>query len=259
MTTQIGIAKEIITPPFKTCLACSQYYGKPYMEIHDDVYVKALILFDGINYGLIISFDLLFHDRSLNNSLKYYAFEKYNIPSEHTIICYTHTHNSPSSMGYDSHNASDEYEEFLLNRGKMCIDRAFTNIFEGSLHYGSAEGDWNINQRLNVDGKVEMKPNLDGPRDNSIYFLVIKDRDNKIRAFLLNYACHPVHYPAPTMLSAEYPGRLCQLLEAKYYGAIAMFTQGAGADSRPRGTAKAGKLKPGIDEQIIDGYRKHFK
>src|SRR5699024_10821906 len=125
-----------------------------------------------------------------------------------------------------------------LSRGKICIDRAFTNIFDGSIHYGVVEGNWHISRILNVDGVVEMKPNLDGPRDNDIHFLEIRDKNGKTRSILLNYACHPVHYPAPTMISAEYPGRLCQLLEAKYYGATVMFTQGAGANARPRGTAK---------------------
>ena len=111
MSFKFGTGREIITPPFKTCLACSQYYGKPYKEIHDDVYVKALILNDGNTYALIISYDLLFHDPSLNIALKEYAYEKYDVPKDNTIVCYTHTHNSPSSKGYDSYNASIEYEE----------------------------------------------------------------------------------------------------------------------------------------------------
>lgn len=252
MSFKFGTGREIITPPFKTCLACSQYYGKPYKEIHDDVYVKALILNDGNTYALIISYDLLFHDPSLNIALKEYAYEKYDVPKDNTIVCYTHTHNSPSSKGYDSYNASIEYEDFLLSRGKSCIDRAFTNIFDGSIHYGVVEGNWNISRRLNVDGVVEMKPNLDGPRDNDIYFLEIRDKNGQTRSILLNYACHPVHYPAPTMISAEYPGRLCQLLEAKYYGSTVIFTQGAGANARPRGTAKTGTWKSCSFEEIDD-------
>ena len=143
MSFKFGIGKEIITPPFKTCLSCSKYYGKLYKEIHDDVYVKTAILNDGRTYALLISYDLLFHEHYLNIALKEYAFNKYGIPKDNTIVCYTHSHNSPSSKGYDSYNASDEYEEFLLERGKNCIDRAFTNIFEGSLHYGIVEGNWN--------------------------------------------------------------------------------------------------------------------
>ena len=37
-------------------------------------------------------------------------------------------------------------------------------------------------------------------------------------------------------ISAEYPGRICQLLESRLYGSTALFFQGAGANARPRVT-----------------------
>jgi hypothetical protein len=66
--------------------------------------------------------------------------------------------------------------------------------------------------------------------------MCVRDNSGDIRSVVAVYACHPVFYPTRTLVSAEYPGRLCALLESKYYGATALYFQSACGDVRPRPT-----------------------
>jgi len=138
--------------------------------------------------------------------------------------------------GYDPGQASDHYEEFLLQRTRSCIDRALVNTFEGELRFGAIQGDWNINRRMCIDGKMTLAPNPAGAKDNTLNILKVSDVDGNCRALVLNYACHPVTLHDTLWISSEYPGRISQLLESRLYGTTAMFFQGAGANARPRVT-----------------------
>ena len=74
---KFGTAKDIITPVKPTMLACTGSYDKVYTEIHDDIYVRCLVIDDGAKKSVIMSFDLIFHDRTLNALIEGYAKERY--------------------------------------------------------------------------------------------------------------------------------------------------------------------------------------
>ena len=44
----------------------------------------------------------------------------------------------------------------------------------------------------------------------------------------------PHFYPDTDKISGEFPGRLSALLESRYYGAVALYTQSSAGDVRPR-------------------------
>jgi len=235
---KFAVAKDLITPDVKTGVGgYSSLYGKEFRGIHDDLFVKALLLDDGKCAVLLITFDLLFHDYTLTETIAEYVEGHYGIPGDHVIISHTHSHAGPCLEGYDPGQASDRYEAFLLERTKSCIDRTFVNTFEGSISFGAIEGDWNINRRRMIDGKMRLAPNPEGAKDNRLNILKVADTEGRSRALLLNYACHPVTLHDTLWISAEYPGRICQLLESRLFGSTAMFFQGAGANARPRVTA----------------------
>ena len=146
---KFAVAKDLITPDRITSMGgYSSFHGKQFMGIHDNLYVKALLLDDGKERLLFISIDLLFHDYELTETVKQFAYEKHRISNECLFLSYTHTHGGPAIRGYgDPSQYSEEYEQFLLARIKSCIDRTMLNQYEGSIEYGSIEGDWNINRR----------------------------------------------------------------------------------------------------------------
>lgn len=240
---KFGLARDIITPDIAMAMSgYDTFYGAAYRGVHDDLYVKALLLDDGKQAVLLITLDLLFHDVALTDEIKQYAGERYGIAPDFLIMSYTHTHSGPAIRGYDVGQFSEYYEAFLLSRIKTCINRVFHNTFTGHLSYGSVEGEWNINRRRLVDGQMLNRPNPEGVTDNVVHMLKITDGAGQPKGLLLNYACHPVTITDTPWLSADFPGRISQHLETALFGLTSLFFQGAGGNSRPMVTASGGQF-----------------
>jgi hypothetical protein len=231
---RFGLAREVITPTFRMNMdGYGTRFGKQFVGVHDDLYVKAIVLEDSRGRALWVTFDLLMHEFALNETLAEHARSRHGVPPENVVVSYTHTHAGPISRGYEPGQDVPEYEAFLLDRARACIDRAMMNLEEGEMSYGAVEGDWNLNRRLAVDGVMHNRPNFAGNKDRTLCFLVFRNRGGEVRGLFLNFACHPVTLGDTMWLSGEFPGRLCQVLESRLYGCTAAFFQGAGATTRP--------------------------
>ncbi|MBE6965407.1 MAG: hypothetical protein E7441_05170 [Ruminococcaceae bacterium] len=228
-----GVSKEIITPNIpSTMIGFASMFGVEFTDIHDDLYVRTLVLRDDCETVVLLSFDLLFHDDDLPKALRAYVKEKYNIPESNLHVSYTHTHFGPAVKGYDFTWYTEEYEEFLLSRAKSSIDRALLTMKKGTLKYSSVCGEWNISRRLFYNGFMDFKPNPDNECDKNLYMLKLEDEAGNMRALAMNFACHPSNVSNCSVLSAEYPGRLCQRIESEFYGCTALFFQGFGSDAK---------------------------
>jgi len=246
-----GVSRELITPPIKTHMGgYASLHGQYFVGIHDDLYAKALLLDDGRDKALLVTCDLLFHDFDLTEHLADYVEERYSVPRSNLVLSYTHTHAGPAVRGYDPGQHSDEYEAFLAERLRRCVDRAFANLFRGTVAYGCIEGDWNVCRRKKIGDVWRNAPNYDAPRDRELAILSVTDDDRNLRAVLLNYSCHPVTLGDTLWISAEYPGRLCQILESAFYGSTALFFQSAGGCSIPAVAAPGGQRKKCSFEEL---------
>ena len=232
-TVRFGVAKDLITPAEKTTImGFGTVFGVPFTDIHDDLYVRALVLEQADKKIILLAFDLCFHDDSLTEALRDYAEKTYGVDRGGLHVSYTHTHYGPAVKGYDITHHKASYEAFISDRARRAIDRAFLSMRDGTLSYGAVEGDWNVSRRKMENGVCEFKPNPDGGRDKNIYCLKLSDTNGKMRALLMNYACHPSNLNAYITISSEYPGRLCQFIEAEHYGCTALFFQGCGGDAK---------------------------
>ena len=242
---RFGTAKNIITPYAPMYIACCGVFDRNFSKIHDDVYVRCLVLDDGSSKAVLMSFDLLFHDRLLNDAIAAYAKEKYGIDPAAVTVSYTHAHTTPASRGYNLNHHNDDYEVFLEEQAKICLDRALCAMEEGSFEYGCFDADFNISRRGNKDGVFGNIPDFNYPRDREFWVLCVRDTERNIRSVVTNYACHPVFYPIKEGISSEFPGRLCQLLDTKYYGCSSLFVQSAAGDVRPRATVDTEAMERG--------------
>ena len=236
---RFGVAKEIITPVEPTRLVCSGPLDEIYKGVHDDIFVRCLVLDDGKSKSVFLSYDLVFYDHSLNDRIAAYANEKYDIEKDAVVIAHTHAHMTPSVRGYCPGAFHYDYEEFLVERSKNVLDRAIAILYEGEVEYGTFDGDFNISRRGVRDGVRTNAPDLDYKCDKEFFVMYIRDMAGRIRFIMTNYACHPVNHPAIGVVCSDFPGRMVQHLEMKYYGAMGMFFQSSGGDVRPKPTATA--------------------
>lgn len=249
-----GIAKDIITPPFNISLACSGDFSKNFKYIHDDVFVRCLVIDDGNNKTVLMAFDILFHDRCLNFALEEYAKEKYGVDPSAFVVGSTHTHIGPASTGYNQIYANKDYEAFMLERAKICLDRAMCSMFEGEIEHTTFEAFFNMSRRGLVNGKFGHYPNPERKRDTEFSLLIVKDLNGDVRSVVMDYGCHPVFYPTNDSIGGEFPARVCQLIDTNYYGCTSLYFQSAGGDVRPSAAVKDGVWVKPIPFSQLDIY-----
>ena len=242
---RFGSGKICITPCFPAKIACVGDFESNFTQIHDDVFVRCLVLDDGTRKLVFLAFDLLFHDRTLNDTIADYALKQYGIdPAGVTVAC-THAHTAPACRGYNPGHEDPRLEALLVDRAKESLDKAIHSMMDGSLEYGFFHADFNISRRGQKDGVYDNIPDFDYPREQEFWVLCLRDSQNNIRSLLTNYACHPVFYPSRTAISGEFPARLCQLLDARYPGCTSLFFQSCAGDVRPRTTVDQQALAEG--------------
>jgi hypothetical protein len=112
-------------------------------------------------------------------------------------------------------------------------------MFPATLETAAGQIYLGFNRRRIVDGRgVMWWRNADRlpshPLDPTVNVLQVKDADGKIRAVLVNYACHPsVLGPDNYEYSADYPGAMKRSIESQIPGATALFVQGGAGDINP--------------------------
>lgn len=83
-----------------------------------------------------------------------------------------------------------------------------------------------------------------GPVDPSLPLLRITDPDGKLRAVLVNYACHGTTLEGDVnKIHGDWMGEAQRLIEASHPGAIAMVSIGFGADANPQPRGKMEHVK----------------
>lgn len=183
--------------------------------------------------ALVVALDVLFHERSLAEGVARLARERLGIPGEHVLVNYSHTHYGPALANYDAWELSPDYDRYLCEAVERCVLRASATMLEGTVSHASVDGDWSVSRRLIVDGRCEFKPNPAGGRDRALQTLEFADAHGDIRSLLFTFPCHPSSIGgAGLAVTAEYPGRLCQLADAALYGCTSLFLQGFGGDAK---------------------------
>jgi hypothetical protein len=77
----------------------------------------------------------------------------------------------------------------------------------------------------------------DGAVDDSVNVLCLREASGQVIALVVNATCHPVYEMCNPYISPDYPGELCELLEGKHKGGVAMFLNGAAGNVNPRGVS----------------------
>ncbi len=241
---KFAIARELITPYKKTTMSGYASREEEFLTIHDDFYVKCLYIDSNETKLFVIAFDLLHYNYPFNEKIFDYLQSKYKITKEQIIISYSHTHAGPKVSSHTERFDESPLESYYLERTLLCIDRTFINIQEGTIYYGVTSGRWNINRRRVTPDGIKLAPNYEGITDDEVSVLIIKDSQKNIKGVVYNYSCHPVTLAGTLHLSSEFPGRVNQLIEAKYYGSTCFFLQGAAGNMRPKITANYERFKP---------------
>lgn len=247
---KFALKKQEITPDQPVFLAGFGGRTEKSEGVLDDIFVKtALLQWD--TTVCVITFDALGGDRSFVDGIKGALKERLQLQEEEIIINFSHTHCSVFLTGekpdcrrgnysigqsaWPENECDVDYSEdirfFRELRQKIVtmVENSFATMQEGTISIAAAASDAAVSRRLVTDDGVKMRPNFDEEINKDLTVIKLVDLNNHVQGILFSYSCHPTCY-SKNMISAEFPGRACAYLEARYPGATALFLQGFAGD-----------------------------
>lgn len=199
-------------------------------RVNDRLHARCLVLDDGVETVAIVVVDSCMMPRSLLDEAKRLASAATAIPTDHMLICATHTHSAPSVAGCLGSDVDERYAAFLPGQIAKGIQMAHQRLAPARVGWAVGKDEQNVACRRWLmkpgtaptnpfggtrDDRVMMHPGFNnpnairpaGPVDPAVTILALQTRDGRPLALLANYS---MHYVGATPISADYFGLFCQ-------------------------------------------------
>lgn len=285
-----GAAVRKITPELGVDL--EGYFMKlgPVTGVHDELYVRALVLDDGAQRAAIAVCDMCVIPGDVFDRAKEIVHQETGLPADRMLMSSTHTHAAPR-VGVARGEKDLEYAEFLARQIAEAVRAATDNLAPAKVGWGSGQKpEYTFNRRWwmkpgtipptpfgKTDDQVQFNPprgskNLvkpAGPVDPEVSVLSVQHADGRPLALLANYSIHYVGGYVKGHISADYFGvfskRIGELLKADtaFVGMMSNGTSGnigAGTDfQKPRAKfppwSRMDQLGSALAEEVLGVVR----
>ena len=211
--------------------------------VHDPLCARVLVLAPAASPAdacVFVSLEVCLITGADADRIRDQAAAATGIPADHMIIAATHTHSGPATVGLPQNTREEAYVDELVALTVTAVTDAAAAMCPVEVGYGIGREDTISHYRrlLAEDGSVVMNwepyppEKLKGPLgevdpDVLVLKLVNADAPDQTVALMFNHAGHPnVMSGDNYLLSGDYPGYTCRLLEEKH-GGVALFVNGA--------------------------------
>jgi hypothetical protein len=217
----VGFSKVNLTPQKRTATAgYGKRMGKEYTGVHDSIFVRTLVIENGINRVAIVSADLLIIPPTVTAVLEK-ELPGIGFTINNTFLGAIHSHNSIGNWGngvmgilYGSYD--DSIVHYIADRIKLSIELAARNPIRASIG----------TRMIPVRDAVVNRLIDHGPVDSLLRVIVINRIDSS-KLLLMNFTAHATClFSRDLELSRDYPGMLVDKMETSGYD-FAMFMAGA--------------------------------
>ncbi len=242
----VGFAKINLTPeePVSTA-GYGKRLGKLYKSVHDSVYVRSLVIDNGIERVAIVSADLLIIPPTVTALLEE-QLPEINFSLDNTYLGATHSHNSignwatgVTSFVYGIYE--DSIVQFITDKIKMSITQASANMLPSNLKIDSIPIPDGVYNRVSDNGRVD-----------PLLRMIRIDRNDSTKLLFTSYTAHATCLSSRDLqLSGDYPGKLSQLLESQGYD-FAMFMAGAVGSHGPKAPDGGRRCVDWMAQKIAD-------
>lgn len=218
-----GAASRTINPEKDSLYLAGGKANRLFIDVHDNLYVKAVVLSNSNNNLTILTFDcigLLYPQlQAIRSRIK---AELPSIDPEHIVMSSTHTHSGPDVVGIWGKDlahsgVNDKHMQLIVDRAVEAIKEATEARKPVTITFGS--GSFGEDWVKNISEPAEL--------DRSVSIIKFSDSKGKNIAMLTNFACHPtIMDDASTAASSDYVCGYYKYLDSAQ-GGVNMFLQGA--------------------------------
>lgn len=235
-------ARIDITPDKDEALQMSGYAARKvgHKGIHDNLYVRAIVLDNGAARAAIVTADLIGFSHQFCNNIAERIASETKIPRDNLLIAATHTHSAPSPGVYgrqlDPESKQAKYVTRVGDSMVAAVKQCLTNLQAAKIGAGTGRANLNVNRRaIGADGKLWLGVNPDGPSDKAVAVVKVESAAGEPIAIFSNYASHGTGMGQDNyLISADIPGATARYVE-QHYGdkIVAPWTSGAAGDQCP--------------------------
>ncbi|MDD4018110.1 MAG: hypothetical protein PHV28_09195 [Kiritimatiellae bacterium] len=242
-TFRAGASKGNITPELGGKIV-GGFKPFPATHVHDDLWVRALVLDDGKTRVAFAVCDLIGISQDVSDMARRLVQEETGLSAGNMLVSAVHTHSATSARGnrelFAVNPEMDAYQIFVARRIADAVRCAINNLAPARIGWGTASEPRHVFNRrwFMKPGTVPMtplggtndvvqfnpgylNPNLvkpAGPTDPEICFFAVQTPEGKPVALFANYSLHYVGGVRGADISADYYGmfndRIQQLLGA---------------------------------------------
>ena len=218
-----GAAKRSIAPPFLTHMGGFGDRTATFTGVHDDIFVRALVLDDGTAQLVLMGSDLMAIDAKMVELVRAEIEKATGIPAQNILVSCSHSHSAPSYYQLERRGETElPLRDFLVEQFVKTALEAYEARVPARIGFriGVLEGATRNRQQENEE-----------VIDTQVGVLRVEELEGrKIIAILFNFTGHPVIVGSDNLLlSGEYPGAACRAVE-NLMGGVGIFTQGACGD-----------------------------
>jgi hypothetical protein len=235
---KVGVAKIDSTPTDLTGLT-NQWLTR-FAGVHDHLYVRALVLDNGVNSAAIVSVDLMeFFDTS---TLRERIAKEVGISADHLILTATNDYSAPraggvnqASLAQKNATGSVAYYQKLYDQIVEALRQAKATEQPARMGIGTGASYVNINRdEYTAKGWIQgINPN--GISDRTVWVVKFETLSGDPIGVLFNYGVHSVVAgPQSDQLTGDLAGAAERYVEQHYKDkAVALFTIGPAGDQNP--------------------------
>ncbi len=220
------------------------YGARKSTGVRDPIFHRVAAFDDGTTQAYLVASDLCLFSPTVYDEFAAEMKRELGLEPRQIWWTVTHSHSTPEVgppgmydillKGRSEHAWDRDYLAFVKDRLKQAIRQARAELQPARLAIGTGFSRANINRRArDVDGKISLGLNPDGPADRQIGLIRLERLDGKPIGFVTNYAMHgTVLGPSMLQISGDGPGIVSAYLEEKL-GAPALYLNGAAGNLAP--------------------------
>jgi len=258
---RVAAAKVDITPDlgkYRIYMAGFGSTGRRPAGVHDPLYARILLMSDGKKTVGVVGLDLLGFYRNDVEDLRRMA--GFTAPERYLFVSSTHEHSGPDTMGLwgpfvGVSGLNKAYHKEIKKKIVAKMAELSSQLQEAELRGFSKEIDPRGLCRDSRNPAV-INPNLAA--------FTLSTKAGKTLATVVNWSCHPEVLGAKNLLiTADYPGPMCDSLEKKLGGTCVFLSGTIGGlmtpdveeenfyESYPIGTELAGLVMKGMSQATV--------
>src|SRR5689334_7957875 len=219
------------------------YNARQSTGVHDKIFHRVVALDDGRTQFYIVSSDLCLFSPGVYDEVAEALQKRLGIDRRNFWWSVTHSHAAPevgapgiykTLLGRSDHDWNREYAQRVSQSLIDAVTTAKNKLEPARMAVGTGMAMANINRRArDVDGRVSLGLNPDGPADRQIGLIRVERTDGSPIAVIANYAMHGTAMSGANLLvSGDAPGVVSAYVEQKI-GAPVLYINGAAGNLAP--------------------------